>query len=133
MLIRYSTSSIFKYLSLNWKKYLLHLDKWNFEFIGYSVHIAEFLALVRVLLTYIWRWLAKCLSSSFYSACGDRELKQTRKFFSNKCFRIYFSQPNWRKEVFFWSGRQEWWKVRLTQIAISFNETKKFSPFVKFE
>ena len=48
---------------------------------GYSAHNTDFLALVKVLLTYIWRWLAKCSSSSFYSACGDRGLKQIRKFF----------------------------------------------------
>ena len=41
-------SSIFKNLSINWEKYV----KWkNFELIGYSVHITDFLALVKVLLT----------------------------------------------------------------------------------
>ena len=31
--------------------------------------------------TFILRWLAKFSSSSFYSACGDRVLKQIRKVF----------------------------------------------------
>ena len=48
---------------------------------GYSAYNTDFLALVKVLFTYIWRLLAKCSSSSFYSACGDRGLKQVRKFF----------------------------------------------------
>ena len=69
--IRYSTSSFFKNLSINWEKYVFHLDKWNFELIGYTAHITDFLGLGKVLLTYIWRWLAKCSSCSFYSACGD--------------------------------------------------------------
>ena len=47
----------------------------------YSAHNTDFLALVKVLLTYIWRLLAKSPSSSFYSASGDRGLKQIRKFF----------------------------------------------------
>ena len=51
----------------------------------YSAHNTDFLALVKVLLTYICRWLAKCSSSSFYSACGDRGLKQIRKIFQIKC------------------------------------------------
>ena len=65
---------------------------------GYSAHNTDFLALVKVLFTYIWRWLAKCSSSSFYSACGDRGLKQIRKIFSNKCPCIFSTWPNWRKE-----------------------------------
>ena len=52
---------------------------------GYSAYNTDFLALVKVLFTYIWRLLAKCSSSSFYSACGDRGLKQTKNIFSSKC------------------------------------------------
>ena len=33
---------------MNWEKYVFHLDKWNFESIGYSVHNADFLALVNL-------------------------------------------------------------------------------------
>ena len=121
--MRYFTSSIFKYLSRNWEKSLFHLGKWNFELIGYSEHITDFLAIVKVLLTYIRRWLAKCSSSYFYSACVDRGLMQTRKICSNKCPRIFSTWPNWRKEVFFGRGRQEWCKVRLPQIALTFYET----------
>ena len=40
----------------------------------YSTRNTDFLALVKVLLTCIWRWLAKYSSSSFYSAYGDRGL-----------------------------------------------------------
>ena len=43
--------SIFKNLSINWEKYVFHLDKWNFELIGYSAHNTDILALVKVLLT----------------------------------------------------------------------------------
>ena len=107
---------------MNWEKYVFHLDKWNFELIGYSAHVTDFLALVKVLLTYIWRWLAKCSSFSFYSVCGNRGLKQTREIFSNKCPCIFSTWSNWRKEVFLGRGRQEWCKVRLPQIAL--NETK---------
>ena len=91
-------SSIFKNLSINWEKYVFHLDKWNFELVGYSAHITNFLAIVKVLLTYIWRWLAKYSSSSFYSACGDRGLKQIRKIFPNKCPCIFSTRPNWKNE-----------------------------------
>ena len=89
-----------------------------------------FLALLKVLLTYIWRWLANCSSSSF---CGRRGLERIRMIFSNKCPCIFSTWPNWRKVVFFGIGRQEWRKVRLLQIALSFNEIKKVCPFVKFE
>ena len=81
-----------------------------------------FLALLKVLLTYIWRWLANCLSSSF---CGRRGLERIRMIFSNKCPCIFSTWPNWRKVVFFGIGRQEWCKVRLLQIALSFNKIKK--------
>ena len=85
--------------------------------------VEDFLALAKVILTYISRWLAKCSSSSFYSAYGDRGLKQARKIFSNKFPCIFSTWPNWTKEVFFGRGRHEWCKVRLPQIALSFNET----------
>ena len=29
---------MFKNLSINWEKYVFHLDKGNFELIGYSAH-----------------------------------------------------------------------------------------------
>ena len=29
---------MFKNLSINWEKYVFHLDKGDFEFIGYSAH-----------------------------------------------------------------------------------------------
>ena len=103
---------------------VFHLDKWSFELIRYSEHITDFLASVKVQLTYIYRWLAKFSSSSFYSACGDKGLKQTRIIFSKKCPCIFSTWPNWRKEFFFGRGRQEWCKVRLPQIALSFNETR---------
>ena len=41
---------MFKSLSINWEKYVLNLDKWNFELIEYSAHIPDFLVLVKVLL-----------------------------------------------------------------------------------
>ena len=81
-----------------------------------------FLALLKVLLTYIWRWLANCSSSSF---CGRWGLERIRMIFSNKCPCIFSTWPNWRKVVFFGIGRQEWCKVRLLQIALSFNKIKK--------
>ena len=58
--------------------------------VGYSVHNTDFLALVKVLLTYIWRRLAKCSSSSFYSACGDRGLKQINFFFQISAIYIFY-------------------------------------------
>ena len=94
----------------------------------YSAHNTDFLALVKVLLTYIWRWLAKCSSSSFYSACGDRGLKQIRKFFSNKC-HVYslLGQNEGKRKVFFERGKEGWYRVRLPQIARSFfMRLKKF-------
>ena len=39
----------FKNLSKNWKKYVLHWEKCNFEHIGNSVHTTEFLALGKTL------------------------------------------------------------------------------------
>ena len=112
-------SSIFKNLSINSEKYVFHLGKWNFELVGYSAHITDFLALVKVLLTYIWRWLAKHSSSSFYSACEDRGLKQIRKIFSNKCPCIFSTWPNWRKE----EGLSRWGQGRMVQGEITPNST----------
>ena len=43
----------FKNLSKNWKKYVLHWEKCNFEHIGNSVHATEFLALGKTLNIYI--------------------------------------------------------------------------------
>ena len=88
---------------------------------GYFVHKTDFLALVKVLLTYIWRWLTKCSSSSFHSACGDRGLKQIRKFFSNKC-HLYslLSQNEGKRKVFLERSKEGWYRVRLPQIARSF-------------
>ena len=37
--------------SINREKYVFHLDKWNFELIGYSAHNTDILALVKALLT----------------------------------------------------------------------------------
>ena len=79
-----------------------------------------FLALVKALPTYIWKWLAKRSSSSICSACGDSGLKQTRKIFSNKCPCIFSTWPNWMKEVFLGRGRQEWCKVKFSQIELNF-------------
>ena len=81
--------------------------------------------------TYIWRWLAKCSSSSFYSACGDRLLKQISNIFSDKFPCIFSTWPNWRKVVFFGRGWREWCKVRLPQmlIALSFYQSKKSFSF----
>ena len=96
-----------------------NLDKWNFELLdGYSAHNKDFLALVG--LTYIWRWLAKCSSSSFCSAHGDRGLKQI-SFFSNKC-HVYslLGQNEGKRKIFFERGKEGWIKVRLPQIARSF-------------
>ena len=61
----------------------------------YSAHNTDFLGSVKVLLSYIWRWLAKCLSSCFYSACGDRGLKQIIKFF----FQIKEREKSFLKEA----------------------------------
>ena len=41
---------------------------------GYLAHNTDFLSLMKVLLTYIWRSSAKCSSFPFYSACGDTGL-----------------------------------------------------------
>ena len=119
------------------------------SFDGYSAHNTDFLALVKVLLTYIWRWLAKCSSSSFYSACGDRGLKQIRKFFSNKChiyslvdvnyYKLrnisvsylilsYLTLPKWRKEQgLFWKGQG-----RVIQGEITPNNTWFFMKLKTF-
>ena len=121
-------SSIFKNLSINWEKYVFHFDKWNFELAGYSAHITDYLVLVKVLLTYIWRWLAKYSSSSFYSACGDRGLKQIRKIFQiSSHVSSLLGQTEGKRKAFFQRDRGGWCKVRLPQIALSlFKRLKKF-------
>ena len=87
---------------------------------GYYVHNTDFLALVKVLLTYIWRWLAKCSSSSFYSACGDRGLKQIRKIFQiSSHVSSLLGQTEGKRKAFFQRDRGGWCKVRLPQIALS--------------
>ena len=127
--IRYSTSSIFKNISINWEKYVFYFDKWDFELIEYSAHNTDFLALVKVQLTYIWRWLTKRSSSLFYSACGDGGLKQIRKFFfSNNCSCIFSAWPNWRKEEdLFWIGQG-----RVMQGEITLNSSEIFMRLKEF-
>ena len=95
---------------------------------GYSAHNTDFLALVKVLSTYIWRSLAKCSSSSLYSACRDRGLKQIKKFFfSSKC-HVYslLGQNKGKRQVFFERGKAGWYRVILPKQHIVFYENKKF-------
>ena len=47
--MRYSISSSFKNLSMNWEKYIFHWEKWDFESIMNSAHMPELLALVEAL------------------------------------------------------------------------------------
>ena len=47
--MRYFISSSFKNLSMNLEKHIFHLEKWDFEPIMNSAHIAELLALVKAL------------------------------------------------------------------------------------
>ena len=51
--MRYFISSSFKNLSMNWEKYIFHWEKWDFEPIMNSAHMAESLkrpkALVKAL------------------------------------------------------------------------------------
>ena len=97
--IRYSAFSIFKNVSIHWKKYVFHLDKWNFELIGIlRAHNTDFWVSTKVLLTFTCGWLAKYSSSSFYSACGGWGIKPIRKFFPNKRPWIFCPCPNCRKE-----------------------------------
>ena len=80
---------------------------------GCSEHNADFLALVEVLLTYIWRWLAKGSSSFFYSSCGDRGLP--------KCHvHSLLGRTEGKRKFFFERGMEGWYRVRLPQIALSF-------------
>ena len=46
-LMRYSITSIFKNLSMNWDKFI-HWEKWNFEIIMNSAHTTKRMALVKV-------------------------------------------------------------------------------------
>ena len=84
---------------------------------GYSAHNTDFLALVKVLLTYVRRWLAKCSSFSFYSACGDRGLKQIRKFFQISA-HVYSLLG--QTDIFFGRAGKGPCRMRLHQIALSF-------------
>ena len=103
-------------------KNIFHMDKRNFELIGYSVHNTDFLALVKVLLTYICRCLAKCSSFSFYSACGYTGLKQIRKFFFQRKAHVYslLGQTEGKRKIFSGRGKKGWCRLRLPQIALSF-------------
>ena len=47
--MKYLISSNFKNLSMNWGKYVFHLEKWNFKLIMNSVHTVELLAIVKAL------------------------------------------------------------------------------------
>ena len=47
--MRYFISSSFKNLSMNWEKYILHWEKWDFEPIMDSANMAELLALLKAL------------------------------------------------------------------------------------
>ena len=47
--MRYFISSSFKNLSMNWEKNIFHWEKWDFELIMNSTHMAELLALVKAL------------------------------------------------------------------------------------
>ena len=131
--MRYSIFSINNNLSINWENMVSIWINGILSSLGILCILRFFLVLVKVLLTYIWRLLAKCSSSSLYSACGNKRLKQIRRIFSNKCPCKFSTWPNWRKEVFCGRGSQEWYKVRLPQTALSFDEAKKVSPFVKYE
>ena len=46
-LMRYSITSIFKNLSMNWDKFI-HWENWNFEIIMNSAHATKRMALVKV-------------------------------------------------------------------------------------
>ena len=39
--MRYSITSDLKILPMNWEKYIFHWEKWNFELIANSAHMAE--------------------------------------------------------------------------------------------
>ena len=51
--MRYFISSSFKNLSMNWEKYIFHWEKWDFEPIMNSAHMAELFALVEALIDYL--------------------------------------------------------------------------------
>ena len=58
--IRFSISSNFKNLSINWKKYVFYWQKWNFEHIEIYLHTGKFLALGKTLLKEPWWTYKKC-------------------------------------------------------------------------
>ena len=60
---------------------------------------------------------------------GIVDLNKPERFFQVNALVYSLLRQTERKDVFFGRGRQG---VRLPQIAFSFNETKKVSPFVKF-
>ena len=75
--------------------------------------------------TYIHLEMISKMFIILFLICLWREVSKTnQKDFSNKCPRIFSTWPYWRKEVFFVRGWQEWCKVRLPQIALSFNPHK---------
>ena len=92
---------------------------------GCSEPNADFLALVEVLLTYIWRWLAKGSSSFFYSSCGDRGLP--------KC-HVYslLGQTEGKRSFLKGAGKGDtgWDYPKLPLVVC---ETKKVSLFVKLQ
>ena len=47
--MRHFISSSFKNLSVYWERYIFHCEKWDFEPIMNSAHMAELLALVKAL------------------------------------------------------------------------------------
>ena len=53
--MKYSISLSFKYLpiKLNWVNSILHLEKWNLDPIGNSMHAKEYLALGEALLAIV--------------------------------------------------------------------------------
>ena len=94
-------------------------------FDGCSANNTDFLALVKVLLTYIWRWLAKCSSSSFYSACGDRGLKQS--FFQiSDIYILYLAKMKERERSFLKRARKGDTGWDYPKYHVVFYETKKF-------
>ena len=51
--MKYSNNSNCKKLSMNWQKYVFPWEKWNFELIANSTHIAQLMALGKALNIYI--------------------------------------------------------------------------------
>ena len=55
--MKYSISSNFKNLIMNWVKYVSHREKWNFEPIGNFAHTTGFLTLGKALLILLHLYL----------------------------------------------------------------------------